>query len=120
MIAWERLRGAEGALVVRYTGTSRPEELNRLIRAEHWTAQLLFTYGCLLLEVWGAPSVLPAAPVDDDEFITIEQAAAEVGISPVEFVECMIRDGLLIELDGELVPSPHPDIQKAPPTTGER
>lgn len=120
MIAWERLRGAEGVLVVRYTGTARPVGLDDLIKAEHWTARLLFTYGDLLFEVWGAPSVLPAPPVDENEFITIEQAAAEVGISPAEFVECMIRDGLLIELDGELVPSPHPDIQKAPPATGER
>lgn len=120
MIVWERLRGAEGALVVRYTGTSRPEELNRLIATEGWGARFMLRYGCLLLEVWGAPSVLPAPPVDDDEFITIEQAAAEVGISPAEFVECMIRDGLLIELDGDLVMSPHPSIRKAPPGSGER
>ena len=114
MIAYERLWGAEGVLVVRYTGTSRPEELNQLIATEGWGARFMLRYDCLLLEVWGAPSVLPAPPVDEDEYITVEQAAAEVGISPAEFVECMIRDGLLIELDGELVPSPHPDIQKHP------
>lgn len=120
MIVWERLWGADGVLVVRYTGTSRTEELDGLIKAEHWTARLLLTYGCLLFEVWGAPSVLPAPPVDENEYITVEQAAAEVGISPAEFVECMIRDGLLIELDGELVMSPHPSIRKAPPGNGER
>lgn len=114
MIAYERLSGADGVLVVRDTATGRTERLNGLIKANEWTARLLFAYDSLVIEVWGAPSVLPAPPVDEDEYITVEQAAAEVGISPAEFVECMIRDGLLIELDGELVPSPHPDIQKHP------
>lgn len=116
MIVYERLSGADGVLVVRDTATGRTAELDDLIRVNRWTARLMFSYGCLLFEVWGATSVLATAPADEsaDDYVTVEQAAAELGISPVEFVECMIRDGLLIYLDGQLVASPHPDIQKAP------
>lgn len=114
MIAYERLRGADGVLVVRYSGTSRTAELDDLIEVNGWTARFMFSYGCLLFEVWGAANVLATTPVDepDSEFISIEQAAAELGVTTDEFIECMIRDGLLIELDGELIASPHPAIQR--------
>lgn len=114
MIIYEHIRGADGVLVVRYSGTSRTAELHDLIEVNGWTARLMFSYGCLLFEVWGAASVLATTPADEsaDDFITVEQAAAELGISTFEFIECMIRDGLLIELDGELIASPHPAIQR--------
>lgn len=121
MIAYDRLRGADGVLVVRDTATSRTERLDSLIRAERWTARLMFSYGCLVVEVWGSPDVLATIPDDETagEYITIEQAAAELGITTSDLVECMIRDGLLIELDGEIVMSPHPAIRKMPPADGE-
>lgn len=113
MIAYDRLRGADGVLVVRDTATSRTERLDSLIRAERWTARLLFTYGSLVIEVWGGPGVL-AGTVEHDSFTPVSEAAAELGITTSDLVERMISDGLLIDLDGQLVASPHPDIQKAP------
>ena len=113
MIVYERLRGADGVLVVRDTATSRTERLDSLIRAERWTARLLFTYGSLVIEVWGGPSVLPGT-VEQSSFTSIREAAIELGITTEELVERLIHDGLLIDLDGELIASPHPDIQKAP------
>lgn len=47
-----------------------------------------------------------------NELISIEDAAAELGWSLEEMLEQLVKDGLLLELDGELVPSPHPDIQR--------
>lgn len=116
MIVYERLIGADGVLVVRDTATGRTAELNDLIRVNRWTARLMFSYGCLLFEVWGAASVLATTPADEsaDDYITVEQAAAELGITTEDLVERMISDGLLIDLDGEIVASPHPDIRKAP------
>ena len=113
MIAYERLRGADGVLVVRDTATSRTERLDSLIKAERWTARLLFTYGSLVIEVWGGPSVLPGT-VEHDSFTTIGEAAVELGITTEDLVERMVSDGLFIDLDGRLIASPHPDIQKAP------
>lgn len=113
MIAYERLSGADGVLVVRDTTTSRTERLDSLIRADGWTARLLFAYGSLVIEVWGGPSVLPGT-VEHDSFTTIGEAAVELGITTEDLVERLISDGLLIDLDGQLVASPHPDIRKAP------
>lgn len=46
----------------------------------------------------------------NDDVLTFEQAASELGIS-VELLIChMIRDGLLIDGPNGLVASPHPDI----------
>lgn len=47
-----------------------------------------------------------------NEIISIEDAAAELGWSLEEMLEQLVKDGLLLEVDGELVPSPHPDIQR--------
>lgn len=113
MIAYERLSGADGVLVVRDTTTSRTERLDSLITANEWTARLFLTYGSLIIEVWGGPSVL-AGTVEHDSFTTIGEAAVELGITTSDLVERMISDGLLIDLDGQLIASPHPDIQKAP------
>lgn len=113
MIAYERLSGADGVLVVRDTTTGRTERLDSLIKANEWTARLLLTYGSLVIEVWGGPSVL-AGTVEHDSFTTIDEAAAELGITAEDLVERMISDGLFINLDGQLVASPHPDIRKAP------
>lgn len=113
MIVYERLSGADGVLVVRDTATSRTERLDSLITANEWTARLFFTYGSLIIEVWGAPSVL-AGTVEHDSFTTIGEAAVELGITTEDLVERLISDGLLIELDGELIASPHPAIRKTP------
>ncbi|PAT09421.1 hypothetical protein [Corynebacterium hadale] len=113
MIAYERLNGADGVLVVRDTATGRTERLNGLIKANEWTARLLFTYDSLVIEVWGGPSVLPGT-VEHDSFTTIGEAAAELGTTTKDLVERMISDGLFINLDGHLIASPHPDIQKTP------
>lgn len=49
-----------------------------------------------------------------NELVSIEDAAAELGWSVEEMLEQLVRDGLVLEVDGELVPSPHPDIQHMP------
>lgn len=46
----------------------------------------------------------------DDEVLTFEQAASELGISMELLIATMIRDGLLIDGPNGLVASPHPDI----------
>lgn len=51
---------------------------------------------------------------DANEIVSIEDAATELGWSLEQMLEQLIQDGLLLELDGELVPSPHPDIQHMP------
>ena len=114
MIVYERLRGADGVLVVRDTTTGRTERLDSLISANGWTARLMFTYGCLVVEVWGGPSVLPGT-VEQSSFTSISETAIELGITTEGLVERLIHDGLLIDLDGQLVASPHPDIAKGTP-----
>ncbi|EFQ79923.1 hypothetical protein [Corynebacterium pseudogenitalium] len=49
-----------------------------------------------------------------NELVSIEDAATELGWSLEEMLEQLLRDGLLLEVDGELVASPHPDIQYMP------
>jgi hypothetical protein len=47
-----------------------------------------------------------------DELMSIEQAAAECGVSVETLIGWMVRDGMLLEHpDGGYVPSPHPDIR---------
>ena len=50
-----------------------------------------------------------------NELVSIEDAAAELGWSLEEMLEQLVQDGLLLELDGELVASPHPDIKRCEP-----
>ena len=50
-----------------------------------------------------------------NELVSIEDAATELGWSLEEMLEQLVRDGLLLELDGELVASPHPDIKRCEP-----
>lgn len=47
-----------------------------------------------------------------NELVSIKDAAAELGWSLEEMLEQLVQDGLLLEVDGELVASPHPDIQR--------
>lgn len=47
-----------------------------------------------------------------NELVSIKDAAAELGWSVEEMLEQLVQDGLLLEVDGELVSSPHPDIQR--------
>ena len=50
-----------------------------------------------------------------NELVSIEDAAAELGWSLEEMLEQLVQDGLLLEVDGELVASPHPDIKRCEP-----
>lgn len=50
-----------------------------------------------------------------NELVSIEDATAELGWSVEEMLEQLVQDGLLLEVDGELVASPHPDIQRCEP-----
>ena len=49
-------------------------------------------------------------PASDNEVVSIRDAALELGMAVEELVEQLIRDGLVLDVDGELVVSPHPDI----------
>ena len=49
-------------------------------------------------------------PASDNEVVSIRDAALELGMTVEELVEQLIRDGLVLDVDGELVVSPHPDI----------
>ena len=109
MITWQQVSGGEGVLVARDRGSRRPEELNGLIEAHRWGLRLGIQYGQLLLEVWGSGHVLPtpedatpAQPVEE-EFITLDQAEAEYGVPVADLVAAMLEDGLLLDIDGELV-----------------
>lgn len=53
-----------------------------------------------------------------NQIVSIEDAAAELGWSLEEMLEQLVQDGLLLEVDGELVASPHPDIQHMPSGLG--
>ena len=109
MITWQQVSGGEGVLVARDRDTRRPEDLNALILGSGWTLRFSIEYGRLLLEVWG-PAELAAAPAAE-EFITLDQAEAEYGVPVADLVAAMLEDGLLLDIDGELVASPHPAIE---------
>lgn len=47
-----------------------------------------------------------------NELVSIENATAELGWTLEEMLEQLVQDGLVLEVDGELVASPHPDIQR--------
>lgn len=49
-------------------------------------------------------------PDSNNEVVSIHDAALELGMTVEELVEQLIRDGLVLDVDGELVVSPHPDI----------
>ena len=51
-----------------------------------------------------------------NELVSIQDAAAELGWSLEEMLEQLVQDGLVLEVDGELVASPHPDIQRYMPS----
>jgi hypothetical protein len=49
---------------------------------------------------------------DQDEVMSLADAAAECGMSVEEFIEVLVKDGTLIEHpNGGYIASPHPDIQ---------
>lgn len=50
-----------------------------------------------------------------NELVSIEDASTELGWSLEQMLEQLVQDGLLLEVDGELVASPHPDIQHMSP-----
>lgn len=54
------------------------------------------------------PATVPAQ--DDNEVVSIKDAALELGMTVDELVEQLIKDGLILNIDNELVISPHPDI----------
>lgn len=46
----------------------------------------------------------------DTEFISIHDAALELGWTEEHLIQQLVKDGLVLDVDGELVVSPHPDI----------
>lgn len=50
---------------------------------------------------------------DDTEVVSIRDAALELGWTEEQLIQQLIHDGLIIDVDGELVISPHPDISRA-------
>ena len=47
----------------------------------------------------------------EDEVISIEQAAAESGVSVEVFISWLVESGMLLEHpEGGYIPSPHPDL----------
>ena len=110
MIFLEELNSGEGVLVVRSAGTPRPEELDQRIIAEGWSALLLISYGDLLFEAWGRMHV--EFQESSDDFVSIAEAAVELGMSTEELVARMVEDGLFLETSDGLVASPHPDLRR--------
>ena len=49
---------------------------------------------------------------DGTEVVTIRDAALELGWTVEELLEQLVKDGLILDVDGELVASPHPDISR--------
>jgi hypothetical protein len=50
---------------------------------------------------------------DQDELVSMADAAADCGMSVEEFIEVLVKDGMLIEHpNGGYVASPHPDIRE--------
>lgn len=45
-----------------------------------------------------------------NEIVTMSQAADELNIDLEEFVDLLVQDGMIVDLDGELVALPHPDL----------
>ena len=110
MIFLEELNSGEGVLVIRSSGTPRPEDLDQRILAEGWSALLLFSYGDLLCEAWGR---MHAEAIESSgSFASIAEAAVELGMSTEELVARMVEDGLLLETGDGLVASPHPDLRR--------
>lgn len=88
-----------------------------------------FKVAAALVELCGVDAVLveealfdalntveePATPSSQDanEVVSIKDAALELGITVEELVQQLINDGLVLDVDGELVISPHPDISRA-------
>lgn len=54
-----------------------------------------------------------------NEFVSIEDAAAELGWTVEAFIDQMLLDGLLLEIDGELIASPHPYVRRVQPAPAE-
>lgn len=108
MIFVEERNGGDGVLVVRTADTARPEDLKRRIAAEGWIALFLFSYGDLLFEAWGRTGM--EWPGEQSDYLSISEAAIELGITTEALVERMIEDGLIIDTGNGLVASPHPDI----------
>lgn len=49
---------------------------------------------------------------DANEVVSLEDAALELGWTVEELLEQLVKDGLVLDVDGELVISPHPDISR--------
>ncbi|OFN33383.1 hypothetical protein [Corynebacterium sp. HMSC072A04] len=56
--------------------------------------------------------LVDASNDEDTEFISIHDAALELGWTEEQLIQQLIQDGLIIDLGDELVISPHPDISR--------
>ena len=56
------------------------------------------------------PEEPATVPATDNEVVSIKDAALELGWSEEQLIQQLIKDGLILRIDNELVISPHPDI----------
>lgn len=116
------------------TGWKNPEDLvgydvlQDMFTLRMFVAKDPFKIAAALVELCGVDAVLveeklfdalneeeeheePATvPATDNEVVSIRDAALELGMTVDELVGQLIKDGLVLDVDGELVVSPHPDI----------
>lgn len=116
------------------TGWKSPEELvgydelQDLFTLRMFVAKDPFKIAAALVELCGVDAVLveealfealnaveeheePVTP-PANEVVTIHDAALELGMTEEELIQQLIKDGLIIRNDNELVISPHPDISR--------
>lgn len=98
-------------LIIRTTDEKRPCWMDNHVLENGWIATACFQYGVLLFEAWTDPAEI-TTPAPSEEYVSITEAASELGISTNEVIDRMLDDGLLLEIDGSLVASPHPDVKK--------
>lgn len=112
MIVSRWLNDNAGVLVVRDERTPRTAQLDDCILENGWGLRLGLQYGQLLLEAWGSAGVVPVEGLEESGFIRMQDVASEYGVPLEVLVQQMLEDGLLLEVDGALVASPHPAVRR--------
>ncbi len=98
-------------LIIRTSDQKRSGWMDKHLLDNGWIASACFQYGALLFEAWTDPAGIET-PAPSEDYVSIAEAASELGISTNEIIDRMLDDGLLLEIDGRLVASPHPDVKK--------
>ncbi|MGV0362442.1 hypothetical protein ACUY2X_10195 [Corynebacterium minutissimum] len=101
------------------------DELQDAFTLRMFVAKDAFKVAAALAELCGVDDVLVEAALFDElndveetvtppanEVVSIHDAALELGWSEEELLEQLVQDGLVLNVDGELVISPHPDISR--------